>query len=112
MARFQCAPALLMAIAVSGSAVAASPTTAPQGANLMVVAPAPSIGDNVSAVPIWDLAVNSPSGRSRMMHRLNFAIASLCDGPNASADPTYSLKCSNAAWQSVQARLDEINGQR
>lgn len=91
-------------LSVASLAGAASPG---RPSEVVVKAPA-AVGENQRPVPVWDLALNSPKGQKALVQRLRFAIASLCVDLGGSFDPTYSLKCSNAAWQSVRPQLAEI----
>lgn len=94
------------AVAVSSISVSAQPMnndqiviSAPQRANL---------DDNQRSVQFRDLALNHASGQTALMHRVGFAIESLCGTTVASSNPVGAMKCSNVAWNSVQPQLDQL----
>ena len=93
-------------VAVSSTAALAQPASndaiiinAPQKANLE---------DNQLAVRFNDLALNRPSGQTALMHRVSFAIETLCQDGVASSNPVGAMKCSNVAWDSVRPQLAEL----
>ena len=94
------------AVAVPSMPVSAQPMnndeiviSAPQKANL---------DDNQLSVQFRDLALNHASGQTALMHRVGFAIESLCGSTVASSNPVGAMKCSNVAWNNVQPQLDAL----
>lgn len=93
-------------VAVSSTAALAQPASndaiiinAPQKANLET---------NQLAVRFNDLALNRPSGQTALMHRVGYAIETLCQDGVASSNPVGAMKCSNVAWDSVRPQLAEL----
>ena len=93
-------------VAVSSTAALAQPASndaiiinAPQKANLE---------DNQLAVRFNDLALNRPSGQTALIHRVGYAIETLCQDGVASSNPVGAMKCSNVAWDSVRPQLAEL----
>ena len=93
-------------VAVSSTAALAQPASndaiiinPPQKANL---------DDNQLAVRFNDLALNRPSGQTALMHRVGYAIETLCQDGVASSNPVGAMKCSNVAWDSVRPQLAEL----
>lgn len=79
----------------------------PQPGEVVVQTVRPTGGESWLVVRYSDLAMATPSGQRSLLQRVGFAIETLCGGTNLS-DPTYSLKCSNEAHDSVQPQLARL----
>lgn len=95
----------LSAMALSLVATNAIAASVPNTNDILVQAPK-ILSDDQRLVKVSDLKLDSASGRAALMHRVNFAVTSLCDTSRFSvADPTGSLVCSKEAWASVEPQL-------
>ena len=93
-------------VAVSSTAALAQPASTDA-----IVISAPQrvdLEDNQLAVQFRDLALNRPSGKSALLHRVGFAIETLCQDRAASTDPVGAMKCSNVAWDNVRPQLAQL----
>ncbi|WP_114229066.1 MULTISPECIES: UrcA family protein [Sphingomonas] len=80
-----------------------------QPADTLVVQGTRTLADNQQLVSYADLQLASASGQRELRHRVDGAIASLCDSSHFSiSDPQGSLKCSNQAWTDVAPQLARL----
>ena len=96
------------AFALSLVATNTMAASVPNMNDILVQAPK-VLNEDQRLVKVSDLNLGSAEGRSVLMHRVNFAVTSLCDASRFSvADPTGSLACSKEAWASVQPQLAQV----
>lgn len=98
-------------LAAAAIAVPSTPVSAHSMKSDEIVISAPqraNLDDNQLSVQFRDLALNHASGQTALMHRIGFAIDSLCGSTVASSNPVGAMKCSNDAWNNVQPQLDAL----
>ena len=65
---------------------------------------------NQLSVRFRDLSLRDQAGKNALIHRVGFAIDSLCENSVASSNPVGAMKCTNLAWDSVRPQLDHVLG--
>lgn len=90
------------------AAVSAAPLLAHPTANDEIVISASGNQISQRSVQYRDLALGQSSGQARLMHRVGYAIESMCENSVASPNPVGAMKCSNVAWDNVRPQLDRL----
>ena len=98
--------ALFASAALSSTALSAQPRDS--GTIVVSALSKPDFVADQRAVQFRDLAIDRRSGQTALLHRVGYAIESLCGNSIGSADPVKALKCSNTAWAGVKPQLDTL----